>query len=174
MISGSTGPDEPSGWIAYQTEGVYRNWSEFLPNNSLMVFPLDPYPADSDGWYDPKPDLPRLVKRLVEACIVAGNADPNKCYIFGHSSGAVATQQLLPLYADVFIGGMMAAHFGGSKIMKNLRNNAFAIQIGQVDETYNRLNECRKMRNTLMGYQAADPHGYHHYYTEHEGKGHNI
>jgi hypothetical protein len=121
-------------------------------------------------WHEPHID--RMFARLIEDLIVFEDVDPNRVYIMGYSAGGDGVYQLAPRMADrLAAASMMAGHPNDASPL-GLRNIAFAIHVGAIDNGYDRNKVAVEWGKKLDDLQKADPDGYVHMAKLHEGKPH--
>ncbi|MFO0967682.1 MAG: hypothetical protein U0793_19140 [Gemmataceae bacterium] len=121
-------------------------------------------------WHEGHID--RFFGRLIEDFVVLGDVDPDRVYVMGYSAGGDGIYQIGPRLADRWAGAaMMAGHPNGASLL-NLRNVAFALQVGGNDSAYNRNKVGREYGAELERLHKADPGGYPNFVKIHEGKGH--
>jgi len=110
--------------------------------------------------------------RLIENLIVLEGIDPDRVYLTGYSAGGDGVYQLAPRLADrLAAAAMMAGHPNETK-PDGLRNLAFTLHVGALDNPYNRNEVARQWADQLAELQRQDPDGYVHWAKIHEGKGH--
>lgn len=121
-------------------------------------------------WHEGHID--RLFTRVIENFIATGQVDPDRVYVIGYSAGGDGVYQLAPRLADRWAGaGMMAGHPNDASPL-NLRNVAFALQVGALDKAYNRNKVAQEWGERLGLLAKEDSGGYPHLVKIHEGKGH--
>lgn len=121
-------------------------------------------------WHEPHID--RLFARLIENSVALDGVDPDRVYVLGYSAGGDGVYQLAPRLADRWAAaGMMAGHPNDASPL-NLRNVAFALQMGGNDAAYNRNKVLAEWGQKLYDLERADLGGYTHFYKLHEGKPH--
>jgi hypothetical protein len=121
-------------------------------------------------WHEPHID--RLFDHLIEALIVKEDVNPDQVYVIGYSAGGDGVYQLAPRMADRWAAaGMMAGHPNDASPL-NLRNVAFSLQVGALDNLYNRNKVAKEWGEKLDKLRADDPGGYEHSIKLHEGKDH--
>ncbi len=141
----------------------------YSPPNSLYIAPRAPGNT-WDLWHQGHVD--GLLDRLIEDAVVFGNADPERVYLMGYSAGGDGVYQVGPRMADRFAAAaMMAGHPNESQPL-GLRNLPFTIHMGAEDTAYDRHTAAKAWGEQLGALRRADPGGYEHAVTLHEGKGH--
>lgn len=151
-------------------DGQWKNQIRlYEPAEGVYIAPRAP--TDSwNMWHQPHIDA--LFDRLIETAIVCAGVDPDHVYLMGYSAGGDGVYQLAPRMADRFAAAaMMAGHPNDAK-PDGLRNLPFAIHMGGNDSAFNRNAVARQWGEMLDALRAADPKGYIHTMTLHEGKGH--
>jgi hypothetical protein len=113
-----------------------------------------------------------LFERIIGDAVVFENVDPDRVYLMGYSAGGDGVYQLAPRMADrLAAAAMMAGHPNNASPL-GLRNIGFAIHMGGEDAAYNRNQVAAEWGKKLDALQTADPDGYRHSVTIHEGLGH--
>ncbi len=121
-------------------------------------------------WHEEHID--RLFARLIENSVALDGVDPDRVYVLGYSAGGDGVYQLAPRLADRWAAaGMMAGHPNDASPL-NLRNVAFALQMGGNDAAYNRNKVAAEWGQKLYDLERADLGGYTHFLKIHEGKPH--
>lgn len=141
----------------------------YRPAAGIYLAPRAPT-NEWDGWHGAGVDP--LLERLIQALVAAGTIDPDRVYLMGYSAGGDGVYALAPRMADRFAAAsMMAGHPNGLSLA-GMRNLPFSIQVGALDDAYDRANVARRYGAMLDALQEADPDGYAHFTKIHEGKGH--
>jgi len=123
-----------------------------------------------DLWHQAHID--QFFDRLITDMIVLENVNPNQVYIMGYSAGGDGVYQLAPRMADQLAAAAMMAGHPNEARPEGLRNLPFTIHMGALDSAYGRNNVAAEWGRRLKTLQEADPQGYVHKVTLHEGKGH--
>lgn len=76
--------------------------------------------------------------RIIEDAIAFYNADPNRVYLVGFSSGGDGVYAVAPRIADRLAAANMSAGYPHVHILENLYNLPFYIQVGENDTAYSR------------------------------------
>ncbi len=121
-------------------------------------------------WHEGHID--RLFAKLIENFIALEGVNPDRVYLFGYSAGGDGVYQLAPRLADRWAGAAMMAGHPNDASPLNLRNVAFALQVGGNDAAYNRNAVCAEWAKKLDDLEKADAKGYKHFFKSYEGKGH--
>ena len=121
-------------------------------------------------WHESHID--RLFAKLIENFIALEGVNPDRVYVLGYSAGGDGVYQLAPRLADRWAGAAMMAGHPNNASPLNLRNVAFALQVGGNDADYNRNKVAAEWGKKLDGLEKADPKGYKHFFKSYEGKGH--
>lgn len=113
-----------------------------------------------------------LYDALIEQLIAAG-ADPDRVYLMGFSAGGDGVYQIAPRMADRFAAAAMSAghHNGVSPV--NLYALPFLLQVGELDDAYDRARATAEQSARLDALRAAHPGGYVHDLFVHIGGQHN-
>lgn len=123
-----------------------------------------------DLWHQTHID--QFFDRLITDLMVFENVNPNRVYLMGYSAGGDGVYQLAPRMADrLAAAAMMAGHPNESR-PEGLRNIGFTIHMGALDAAYNRNTVAAEWGKKLDALEAADPEGYVHEVTLHEGRSH--
>lgn len=123
-----------------------------------------------DLWHQAHID--RFFDRLITDMIVLENVNPNQVFIMGYSAGGDGVYQLAPRMADQLAAAAMMAGHPNEARPEGLRNLPFTIHMGALDSAYGRNKVAADWGRRLTTLQEADPQGYVHSVTLHEGKGH--
>jgi pimeloyl-ACP methyl ester carboxylesterase len=121
-------------------------------------------------WHEGHID--RLFAKLIENFIALEGVNPDRVYVLGYSAGGDGVYQLAPRLADRWAGAAMMAGHPNDASPLNLRNVAFALQVGGKDTAYNRNQVAAEWGKKLDDLEKADPKGYKHFFKSYEGKGH--
>ena len=141
----------------------------YKPESGIYLAPRAPT-NEWNCWHGAGVDL--LLARLIQAFVASGTVDPDRVYLMGYSAGGDGVYALSPRMADRFAAAsMMAGHPNGISLV-GLRNLPFSIQVGELDDAYDRANVARQYGEILDKLQQADPDGYVHFTEIHAGKGH--
>ena len=115
-----------------------------------------------------------FVDRLIEQMIVAEDADPNRIYIMGYSSGAYGTIQLGPTMPDRFAAVATSAAATEGSLPENLYNCPFIYQVGENDTAYDRAKLAAEWGEKLKKLHADNPKGYDFKFRLVPGAGHGF
>lgn len=151
-------------------DGQWKNQIRlYEPAEGIYLAPRAP--TDSwNMWHQSHID--DLFSRLIEAAISCAEVDPDRVYLMGYSAGGDGVYQLAPRMADRFAAAaMMAGHPNDAK-PDGLRNLPFTIHMGANDNAFKRNDVARQWGEMLDNLHEADPRGYVHLTTLHQGKGH--
>jgi len=121
-------------------------------------------------WHEGHID--RLFAKLIENFIALEGVDPDRVYVLGYSAGGDGVYQLAPRLADRWAGAAMMAGHPNDASPLNLRNVAFALQVGGKDAAYDRNKIAAEWGKKLDDLEKADPKGYKHFFKIHADKGH--
>ena len=121
-------------------------------------------------WHEGHID--RLFAKLIENFIVLEGVNPDRVYVMGYSAGGDGVYQIAPRLADRWAGAAMMAGHPNDASPLNLRNVAFALQVGGNDNAYNRNKVAAEWAKKLDDLEKADAKGYKHFFKSYEGKGH--
>ncbi len=141
----------------------------YEPQEGLYVAPRAPWNT-SDLWH--KKGLDIMLEKLIQACVVFENVNPDKVYLLGYSAGGDGVWRMAPRMADKWAAASMMAGHPGNTSQINLRNLPYMIWMGEHDAAYNR-NILAKEKGAIMdSLSKNDPKGYIHETHIIEGKGH--
>lgn len=110
----------------YQNYGVENGL--YVVVRSLKARYDEHYLPESYLFYD----------RIIEDAIAFYNANPNRIYITGFSSGGDGVYAMAPQYADRLAAANMSAGTPGILRVENLYNLPICLQMGENDDAYNR------------------------------------
>lgn len=164
MHGGGGGPPEMNDgdWKVHQTR--YKTDGKFL----AVRAPRDTWDQFHNEYFH------RFIDALAEQMIVAEDADPNRIYIMGFSSGAYGTIQLGPALADRLAASATSAAATEGMRPENLRNLPWIYQVGEKDTMYDRAGLAQKTAAEMKTLHDADPKGYEYYFELKKGMGHGF
>ncbi|BCW90033.1 hypothetical protein sos41_32010 [Alphaproteobacteria bacterium SO-S41] len=166
LHGGGGGPAEGND---EQWENQIALASTYRPTEGIYLAPRAPT-NEWDCWHGAGVDP--LLERLIRALVAAGTVDPERVYLMGYSAGGDGVYALAPRMADRFAAAsMMAGHPNGISLV-SLRNLPFSIQVGALDDAYDRAKVAAEYGAKLDALQAEDEDGYQHFTEIHAGKGH--
>ena len=141
----------------------------YQPAEGLYLAPRAP----TDTWnLWHQGHIDRFFERLIQDAVIFEGVDPNRVYLMGYSAGGDGVYQLAPRMADhLAAAAMMAGHPNDANPL-GLRNIGFTLHMGAKDSAYNRNKIAADWKIKLADLKKADPAGYPHEVTIHEGKGH--
>ncbi|MBI5831216.1 MAG: alpha/beta hydrolase [Armatimonadetes bacterium] len=143
----------------------------YAPEEGVYLAPRAP--TDTwNLWHEAHID--RLFDRLIQNLIVLEDVNPNRVYLMGYSAGGDGVYQLAPRMADRFAAAAMMAGHPNDASPLGLRNLPFIIQVGALDDGYNRNKVAAEWGKKLDDLQKADPAGYVHETILREGKHHGM
>ncbi len=141
----------------------------YAPAEGIYLAPRAP----TDNWnLWHEAHIDRFLDRLIQNLIVLANVNPDRVYVLGYSAGGDGVYQLAPRMADRFAAASMMAGHPNEASPLGLRNLPFAIQVGALDNGFNRNKVAAEWGKKLDQLQAADPDGYIHFTELHAGKPH--
>ena len=139
------------------------------PEEGIYVAPRAP--TDTwNMWH--RPEIDRLLDRLIESAVIVWGVDPDRVYLTGYSAGGDGVYQLAPRMADRFAAAAMMAGHPNNATPHGLRNLPFALFMGGEDSAYDRNGVAARWEAWLGELAAADPGGYPHLVRIYEGLGH--
>ena len=141
----------------------------YQPKEGLYVAPRAPTNT-WNLWHESHID--DLFDRFLEDAFVLGEVNPNRVFVMGYSAGGDGVYQLAPRMADRFAAASMMAGHPNDASPLGLRNIAFAIHVGALDNGYNRNNVAAEWKQKLDDLQKDDPDGYIHHVELHPGRAH--
>jgi predicted esterase len=103
--------------------------------------------------------------------------DTNRVFLGGYSMGGWGAMVVGPILADRLAGVFsMAGGTGesGPALLPNMRNSAYAIHIGEKDQSAGSVSSLRNLRGLLDGLRKEDPGGFKVQYKEYPGVGHQL
>lgn len=115
-----------------------------------------------------------LYDRLIENMIAFEGIDPNRVYFMGFSAGGDGVYQVVPRMADRFAAANMSAGHPNGVSLVNLYHVPFLIQVGELDDAYNRNKVSVEYGQQLKALKAKHPNGYHHHLFVHWNKTHSY
>jgi hypothetical protein len=121
-------------------------------------------------WHESHIDT--LFQKLIIAAVIFENVSPDKVYIMGYSAGGDGVYQLATRMADQWAAAAMMAGHPNETTPDNLRNIGFTLHMGALDNAYNRNNIAKRWGVMLDSLRKADPDGYAHVVSLHEGRPH--
>ena len=125
---------------------------------------------DWDLWH--KDHIDAFLNIMIQMAVIKENVNPNKVYLMGYSAGGDGVYQLAPRTADRWAAAAMMAGHPNETTPLGLRNLPFIIQVGALDDGYDRNKVAKKWGEELDELQANDPKHYLHKTTLYEGLGH--
>ena len=151
-------------------DSQWRNQQQlYTPTEGIYISPRAP--TDTwDLWHQSHVD--GMFRQIIRALVMTGQVNADRVYVMGYSAGGDGVYQLGPRMADSWAAAAMMAGHPNDASALNLRNIGFAIHMGALDSAYDRNDVAKKWGEELDRLQAADPQGYAHTTTLHEGKGH--
>jgi len=142
---------------------------------SCGIFLCPRAPVDSIiGWDEPA--FYRTLEQLIKEFIALHGVDSDRIYLLGYSMGGWGAFHIGPTFADRWAAVEASAGGGTPQASPpmNLRNTPFMIQIGSLDNDFQRRPLAKAFSEALEKLHADDLDGYTFVYKEHEGKGHQI
>jgi len=141
----------------------------YEPKEGLYVAPRAPWNT-SDLWH--KKGLDIMLEKLIQACVVFENVNPDKVYLLGYSAGGDGVWRMAPRMADKWAAASMMAGHPGNASQVNLRNLPYMIWMGEHDSAYNRNILAKEKGATMDSLSQNDPGGYIHETHIIKDKGH--
>lgn len=169
FISMHGGGNAPAKLNDSQWENQVRLARAYKPAEGFYVAPREPTNS-WNLWHEAHIDA--LFDRLIEDYVALENVNPNRVYILGYSAGGDGVYQLGPRMADRWAAAAMMAGHPNETSPLGLRNVPFAIQVGALDDGFNRNKVAAEWGKKLDDLREADPGGYEHFVELHEGKHH--
>lgn len=150
-----------------------RQWENqkklYQPDEGVYLSPRAP----TDTWnLWHQEHIDPFFDRLIENLIVLEDVNPNRVYLMGYSAGGDGVYQLAPRMADRWAAAAMMAGHPNETSPLGLRNVAFTLHMGALDDAYNRNTVAAEWQQKLATLQQEDPQGYQHWVKIHDGKGH--
>ncbi len=135
----------------------------------LYIVPLA-IVAAGDEHYQPESFL--FYDRIIEDAIAFHQADPNRIYLTGFSSGGDGVYAIAPMMPERFAAVEMCAGSSSCWRFENLCNLPFRIQMGEKDSAYERNSNAAKVDGILKDL-ASRYGGFQHQTLIHVGGDHN-
>lgn len=149
----------------------WRNQGSMYPNIAEGIYVAPRAPTDTwNLWHQSHIDP--LFDALIAAMIAGHDVDPDRVYLLGYSAGGDGVYQVAPRMADRFAAAAALAGHPNETAHDGLRNLPFTIHMGADDAAYNRNAVAHEWKTRLAQARAADPGGYPHEVSIHEGLGH--
>ncbi len=120
------------------------------------------------------PESYPLYDRLIENLIAFYDVDPNRVYLMGFSAGGDGVYGVTSKMADRFAAANMSAGHPNGLPLWNLYNMPLLIQVGELDDAYDRNVIDAQYGLLLDEYNETMGGGYEHDTYIHQGKGHNF
>lgn len=141
----------------------------YQPPAGLYLCPRAP--GDTwDLWH--RPEVDRLLGRLIEDLIALEGVDPDRVYLQGYSAGGDGVYQLAPRLADRFAAASMMAGHPNDASPLGLRNLPFSLHVGGRDEAYGRNRVAAEWGRRLADLACLDGEGYRHWAPSYPKHGH--
>lgn len=125
----------------------------------VVIIPRAPV-DDWNMWF--QSEIDDLFERAIRAAVLFADVNPNKVYIIGYSAGGDGTFRLSTRMADHWAAASMSAGHPGECTPANLRNIGFALNMGGLDNSFNRNGLAVEWKVKLNNLQKEDPKGYRH------------
>lgn len=120
------------------------------------------------------PESYPLYDRLIENLIAFYDVDPNRVYLMGFSAGGDGVYGITSKMADRFAAANMSAGHPNGLSLWNLYNMPLLIQVGELDDAYDRNVIDAQYGLLLDEYHETLGGGYEHAAYIHKDKGHNF
>ena len=152
-----------------QYEIAKINYSYPIQSGILIV----PYgvTVSYDEHYRPESFL--FYDRFIQDAIAFYNADPNRVYLLGFSSGGDGVYAIAPHTADLYAAVNMSAGYPHTWELENLYNLPFCIQMGEYDSAYDRNTIAARYTLKLNEEQSKYGGGFPHQTFIHTQGTHN-
>lgn len=141
----------------------------YKPAEGIYLSPRAPNDA-WNMWH--QGHIEAFFDRIIEDAVVFAGVNPDRVYLMGYSAGGDGVYQLAPRSADRYAAAAMMAGHPNETRAEGLRNLPFTLHMGGNDGAFNRNAIARDWAKRLAELRAADPDGYEHEVTVHEGMGH--
>lgn len=125
----------------------------------VVVVPRAPV-DDWNMWF--QYEIDDLFENIIRSAVLFADVNPNKVYIMGYSAGGDGTFRLASRMADHWAAASMSAGHPGEVTPVNLRNIGFALNMGGLDNAFNRNGLAREWKKQLEDLAAANPGQYQH------------
>ena len=123
-----------------------------------------------DLWH--KDHIDAFLNIIIQLAVIKEKVNPNKVYLLGYSAGGDGVYQLAPRTSDRWAAAAMMAGHPNETTPMGLRNLPFMIQVGALDDGYDRSGVAKKWGADLDELAANDPGHYLHETHLYEGLGH--
>ena len=127
--------------------------------------------ASWDEHYRPESFL--FYDRIIEDAIAFHNADPNRVYLLGFSSGGDGVYSIAPRTPDRYAAVNMSAGYPHVLKLGNYFNLPICLQVGERDKAYDRNTMTAKFDRWLSEYERKYGGGYTHETFIHAEGDHN-
>lgn len=138
--------------------------------SGIYIVP-QPLKACWDEHYRPESFL--FYDHIIEDAIAFYNADPNRVYLLGFSSGGDGVYAISPRYADRFAAVNMSAGYPHVLRIGNMYNLPVCIQVGEKDSSYERNVKAAEYDELLNSCHEKYGGGYEHETFIHVNGTHN-
>lgn len=141
----------------------------YQPEEGIYIAPRAP--TDTwNLWHEARID--ELFDRLILACVLTREVNPNRVYLMGYSAGGDGVYQLAPRMSDRWAAvSMMAGHPNETR-PEGLRNLPFALFMGGKDGAFNRNQIAEEWKEKLESLAKEDSGGYPHWVQIYRESGH--
>ena len=156
--------------VAYDQFDVMQNYYNNAISSGIYVVPCC-FLACFDEHYRPESFL--FYDRIIEDAIAFYNADPNRVYLMGFSSGGDGVYEISPMIADRFAATNMSAGYPHERRLENLYNLPICLQMGENDSAFNRNTTVAEYDALLYEYSDRYNGGFQHETFIHCGGTHN-
>lgn len=119
-------------------------------------------------------DAREFYHRILQELRIYAGADPNRIYLLGYSAGGDGVYQLAPRLGSQFAAASMSAGHHNSISPVNLQHLPMLLQVGELDEAYDRNRETVKYAMLLDSLRKREPECYPHQLWVHAGKEHSY
>lgn len=117
------------------------------------------------------PEAFRFYDRIIEDAVLFHNADPDRIYLMGFSSGGDGVYVIAPMIPDRLAAAEMSAGCPSHYMFENLYNLPFRIRMGENDSAYDRNTAAARADGILNGLHARYG-GYPHQTLLYAGNSH--
>lgn len=156
--------------LAEEQYEVMQNYYSPAIKNGIYIVPQPVSPCWDEHY---KPNSFLLYDRIIEDAVAFYDADPNRVYITGFSSGGDGVYAIAPRYADRLAAVNMSAGYPHVLRVGNMYNLPICLQMGELDSAYDRNIKVAQFDALLNTYKKTYGGGYTHETFIHVNGNHN-
>ena len=167
LHGGGGGPAEMNDSQWQQMQSYYLNSID----TGIYIAPRGPNNTWNLHFDD---DAQAFYGKLLQELRLLKGVDANRIYILGYSAGGDGVYQLAPRFADQLAAASMSAGHHNNVSPINLEHVPMLLQVGELDDAYDRNKETVKYAMQLDALQAQFPARFQHQVYVHAGKAHSY